>query len=329
MPASARALGGRGEALIKAMPWVFVAIWSTGFVVARLGMPHAPPMKFLALRFALSALAFVVWIRMAGAAWPKGRSQWLHLAVTGVLMQSAYLGGVWSAVKAGIGAGTVALLVGLQPVLTAIWVSLVASPAPGSAPPAGAVGTPGGVSARQWLGLLLGFVGLGFVVWPKLGSGEVTPANLAFATIALLGITVGTLYQKRFVAPCDVRTASTVQMLAAFALCAPLALFESEPMDWQPSLVGAMAWSVGALTLGGSSLLYLLIQRGEATRVTSLLYLVPPCTAAMAWAMFGEPFTASMAVGMGLTVIGVAAVVRETANEASVKHRPSESRPGA
>ncbi len=322
MPASASPSAGGGSALVRAMPWVFVAIWSTGFVVARLGMPHAPPMKFLAMRFALSALAFVVWIRLAGAAWPSGRRQWLHLAVTGVLMQSAYLGGVWSAVKSGIGAGTVALLVGLQPVLTAIWVSLVASRARGSALPGASGDTRGGVSPRQWLGLLLGFVGLAFVVWPKLGSGEVTLVNLGLATIALLGITAGTLYQKRFVAACDVRTASTVQMLAAFAVCAPLALLEGEPMDWHPNLIGAMAWSVGALTLGGSSLLYLLIQRGEATRVTSLLYLVPPCTAAMAWAMFGEPFTASMAAGMALTVLGVAAVVRETADGTSVKRRP-------
>ena len=315
MPASASVAGARGPALVRAMPWVFVLIWSTGFVVARLAMPHAPPMTFLAVRFALSAIAFVVWVRIVGAAWPRGRAQWAHLAVTGALMQAAYLGGVWSAVKAGIGAGTVALLVGLQPVLTAIWVSMV-QPRRDVAAPAR------GVSARQWLGLVLGFVGLGFVVWPKLGNGEVTAVNLGLAGVALLGITTGTLYQKRFVAPCDVRTASTVQMLAAFAICAPLALFEPEAMDWHLNLAVAMAWSVGALTLGGSSLLYLLIQRGEATQVTSLLYLVPPCTAAMAWAMFGEAFTPTMAIGMVLTVVGVAAVVRERRPDASVKRAP-------
>jgi drug/metabolite transporter (DMT)-like permease len=138
----------------------------------------------------------------------------------------------------------------------------------------------------------------------------VTPANLAMAIIALLSITTGTLYQKRFVAPCDVRTASAVQMAAAFVVCLPLALLETEPMDWHANLVLAMAWSVGVLTLGGSSLLYLLIQRDEATTVTSLLYLVPPCTALMAWAMFGESLTPVMMAGMALTVIGVALVVR-------------------
>ncbi|HEV7577203.1 MAG TPA: DMT family transporter [Caldimonas sp.] len=285
------------------MPWLFVLIWSTGFVVARLAMPHAPPFGFLTMRFALSALCLVVWIVIAGAAWPKGRWQWVHLAVTGVLMQAAYLGGVWAAVKAGLGAGTAALLVGLQPVLTALWLTRSAKSRVASA-----------VAARQWLGLVLGFAGIGLVVWRKLG-GEVTPANLAMATVALLGITTGTLYQKRFLAPCDVRTASAVQMIAAFIVCLPLALLETEPMDWHLNLVLAMAWSVGVLTLGGSSLLYLLIQRGEATAVTSLLYLVPPCTALMAWALFGESLTPAMMAGVALTVVGVALVVRP-ANEA-------------
>ena len=115
------------RAVVRAMPWVFVLIWSTGFVVARLAMPHAPPFSFLTVRFALSVLCYGVWIVLARAAWPSSRAQWGHLAVTGVLMQAGYLGGVWSAVKAGIGAGTVALLVGLQPVLTALWVTATAS----------------------------------------------------------------------------------------------------------------------------------------------------------------------------------------------------------
>ncbi|HEX4235405.1 MAG TPA: DMT family transporter [Caldimonas sp.] len=280
------------------MPWLFVLIWATGFVVARLAMPHAPPFSFLSLRFALSAACFLVWIAIARASWPTARAQWLHLAVTGVLMQAGYLGGVWAAVKAGLGAGTSALLVGLQPVLTALWLTRSVS-----------ARETAGVSWWRWFGLVFGFAGIGLVVWPKVG-GEVTPANLAMAIIALLSITTGTLYQKRFVAACDVRTASAVQMAAAFVVCLPLALLETEPMDWHANLVLAMAWSVGVLTLGGSSLLYLLIQRDEATTVTSLLYLVPPCTALMAWAMFGESLTPVMMAGMALTVIGVALVVR-------------------
>src|SRR5450432_2173732 len=127
-------------------------------------------------------------------AWRVGRAQIGHLIVAGVLIQAAYLGGVWAAVKAGLGAGTVALIVGLQPVLTAIWVARTAH-----------AGKHSGVTARQWLGLGFGFAGIGLVVWRKLG-GEVTPVNLSLSALALLGITVGTLYQKRFVKPCDVRS---------------------------------------------------------------------------------------------------------------------------
>jgi drug/metabolite transporter (DMT)-like permease len=289
----------REAALLGAMPWLFVLIWSTGFIVARFGMPYAPPLTFLVIRYALSVLCFGVWIVVARAAWPRGRAQWLHLAVTGLLIHAGYLGGVWAAVKAGIGAGTVALLVGLQPVLTALWLTLFADTTHRHR-----------VTPQQWLGLMLGLGGLTLVVWRKLGAGEVTAWNLALATFALLCITAGTLYQKRFVRPCDVRTANTVQLLAALAVSLPGAWLEREAVVWHPAFVGAMAWSVLGLTLGGSSLLYMLIQRGAATQVTSLLYLVPPCTALMAWAIFGESLTLLMLFGMLVTALGVVLVVR-------------------
>lgn len=286
---------------LRAMPAVFVLIWSTGFIVARYGMPHAPPLSFLAVRYALSILCFLPWILWAGVRWPTTRTQWLHLAVVGALMHAGYLGGVWAAVKAGMGSGLSALIVGLQPVLTAIWLSAF-----------------GGVAARvsrlQWLGLLLGLAGLVLVVWRKLVDGspgdQASPLNLGFAVMALLSITAGTLYQKRFVAACDVRTANTVQLLAALVVTLPLAWLEAEPMRWNAELAGAMAWSVLGLTLGGSSLLYLLIQRGAAASVTSLMYLVPPCTAALAWLLFGEPVTPLTLAGTALTALGVGLVVR-------------------
>ena len=285
---------------LAAMPAVFVLIWSTGFVVARFGMPHAGPMWFLAWRYGLSIAAFAIWIVLVRAPWPRGRRQWLHLAVTGVLMHAMYLGGIWAAVHAGIGAGTSALVVGLQPVLTAIWVSAVQGRAHRVAP-------------RQWLGLALGLAGLLLVVWRKLGAGEVTATNFSLCVMALAAITTGTLYQKRFVEPCDVRTANTVQLAAALVVTAPLAWLEGLPVAWHAELVGAMAWSVLGLTLGGSSLLFILIQRGAATRVTSLLYLVPPCTALMAWALFGEPLGATVLAGLALTATGVWLVVRAPA----------------
>ncbi len=284
----------RQDALVRAMPIVFVLIWSTGFIVARYGMPYSPPMKFLALRYVLSVLCFIAWALLARAAWPTGRRQYAHLAVTGILMHAGYLGGVWTAVKLGMGAGLAALLVSLQPVLTAIWVS----------------SRGGRVTARQWSGLALGLAGLAMVVWHKLGLGEIHVDNLLCALVALASITVGTLYQKRFVAPCDVRSANLVQLAAAFAVTLPLALLETETIRWSGEMIGAMGWSVLGMTLGGSSLLYLLIQRGAATAVTSLLYLVPPCTALMAWLLFDEPITALTLAGMALTAFGVSLVVR-------------------
>ena len=287
------------NAWLRAMPWVFVLIWSTGFIVARYGMPHAPPMSFLAVRYALSILCFLPWIVIAGVKWPSDRRQALHLSVTGILMHAGYLGGVWAAVKAGMGSGLSSLIVGIQPVLTAIWLTSV-----------------GGqhVSRRQWLGLLLGFAGLVLVVSRKFGAGgpgdSANWLNLSFSVMALLAITAGTLYQKRFVRPCDVRTANTVQLAAALVVTLPLALLETETMRWNGELAGAMAWSVLGLTLGGSSLLYILIQRGAAASVTSLMYLVPPCTALIAWLLFAEPITVNTIAGTALTAFGVSLVVR-------------------
>ena len=284
------------RALIRAMPVVFVLIWSTGFIVARYGMPHAPPLSFLTVRFALSIACFLPWIFLARVKWPTNRTQWMHLAITGGLMHAGYLGGVWAAVKAGMGSGLAALIVGLQPVLTAVWLASIG----------------GKIATRQWLGLLLGFMGLVLVVSRKFGQGgEAGWSNMALAVGALFSITVGTLYQKRFVSPCDVRTASVVQLSAAFLVALPLALLETEAMHWNAELAGAMAWSVLALTLGGSSLLYLLIQRGATAAVSSLMYLVPPVTAFIAWMLFGEPITAITIAGTVLTAVGVALVVRQ------------------
>jgi drug/metabolite transporter (DMT)-like permease len=287
----------RASLWLRAMPAVFVLIWSTGFVVARLGMPHAPPMGFLSWRFALSIVAFGAWIAWArDVQWPRGSRQWFHLAVLGTLQHAGYLGGVWAAVKLGMPAGLTALIVCLQPVLTAAWLSWR--------------GAQHRVSARQWVGLWLGLGGLTLVLWHRMQGGTLGAGSLLLAAGALMSITVGTLYQKRFVEPVDVRTANLVQLAAALLATLPLTLLEHEPMDWNAQLGSAMAWSVLVLTLGGSSLLYLLIQRGAATEVTSLLYLVPPCTALMAWIGFGEIITPSMWLGMALCATAVFLVRR-------------------
>lgn len=292
---------GANHGLIKAMPVVFVLIWSTGFIVAKYGLPYAGPLHFLAIRYALSLLCFLVWIALAKVAWPQGRAQWLHLGVTGLLIHAGYLGGVWSAIKGGMGSGLAALIVGLQPVLTAVWVSRMGDTTQAQS----------WVSARQWLGLGLGLAGLLLVVSRKFGAGnEATNYTLACAVFALFSITAGTLYQKRFVKAADVRSASAIQMVAALLVTLPLIGLESEPVLWTAEFIGALAWAVLALTLGGSSLLYLLIQRGAATAVTSLLYLVPPTTALMAWLLFGEVITVVTVAGTALTAVGVWLVVR-------------------
>jgi len=285
----------QNQAWLRAMPVVFVLIWSTGFIVARYGMPNSPPFTFLLWRYIFSLLCFALWVKWARVPWPQGRGQWWHLAVTGVLMHAGYLGGVWAAVKAGMGAGLTALIVGLQPVITAIWLSARG----------------GHVSRRQWQGLALGFVGLAMVVSRKLEGGiEVTPWSLTMILMALVSITTGTLYQKRFVQPCDVRSANAVQLMAAYVVTLPLALMETEPALWNAEMSWALAWSVLALTLGGSSLFYILIQRGAAASVTSLMYLVPPTTAVMAWILFNEPITLVTLAGIAVTAIGVSLVVR-------------------
>ena len=285
----------QNQAWLRAMPVVFVLIWSTGFIVARYGMPNSPPFTFLLWRYIFSMACFVLWVKWARVPWPQGRGQWWHLAVTGVLMHAGYLGGVWAAVKVGMGAGLTALIVGLQPVLTAIWLSARG----------------GHVSRRQWQGLALGFVGLAMVVSRKLEGGiEVTPWSLTMITMALVSITTGTLYQKRFVQPCDVRSANAVQLMAAYLVTLPIALMETEPALWNAEMIWAMVWAVLVLTLGGSSLFYILIQRGAAAAVTSLLYLVPPTTAVMAWVLFNEPITLVTLAGIAVTAVGVSLVVR-------------------
>lgn len=293
------------------MPAVFVLIWATGFIVAKFGLPYAPPLSFLSIRYALSIFCFGVWCAMSRASWPAAGSQWLHLAVTGLLIHAGYLGGVWIAVKAGMGSGLAALIVGLQPVLTALWMSSIGARGTGAQAQAR-------VTSRQWTGLLLGLGGLLLVVARKFGAGiEVTALTVVAEVVALLSITTGTLYQKRFVRFSDVRSANAIQLTAALVVTLPFALLEQESIVWTPHFVGAMVWAVLALTLGGSSLLYLLIQRGAATAVTSLMYLVPPTTALMAWLLFGEPITLTTVAGTALTAVGVSLVVRPAKRSAA------------
>ncbi len=280
------------------MPMLFVGLWSTGFVTARLGMPHAPPIAFLFMRFGLSAAGFAIWVWLADATWPSGIRQWLHLCVLGLTTQAAYLICGWAAIKHGMGVGTMTLLVGLQPLLTAMWMDRQNSQ------------TIARLGGRQWAGLLLGFLGLLLVVSHKLGKGELGPLNLGLGVAALLAISFGSIYQKRYVKSADARTAMLIQLLVAFLVSAPLALLETESIIWHRDLFIALGWSVLGLTIGASSLLFVLLQRGVATQVTSLMYLIPPCAALLAWALFDEPIGTLVWLGMGLSALGVFWVVK-------------------
>jgi drug/metabolite transporter (DMT)-like permease len=282
------------NAWLRTMPLTFVLIWATGFVSAKLAMPHAGPFSFLCARYAATIICFMVWISWAKPAWPQGRAQWAHLAITGVLMHAGYLGGVWAAIKLGMSAGLSALIVSMQPIITAIWLSSRGSV----------------VTRQQWLGLTLGLVGLGFVVSEKLGTLEVALIPMLCIVMALASITIGTLYQKAYVQPCDVRTANTVQMFGALIVSAPLAWLEPHHITWNTDTLLALAWAVLGLSMGASSLMYMMIQRGAVSRVTALLYLVPPTTAVIAWLMFGERITPLMLVGMLIAAYAVYLVLK-------------------
>lgn len=282
--------------LIRAAPALFVLLWSTGFLVSKLGAIYASPLTFLEWRYALALLLLAPMILIGGARWPASRAQAAHIAVAGVLVHAGYLGGVWTAIALGMSAGLTALVVGLQPVLTAL-----AGPWLGER-----------VGRRQWFGLGFGLLGVALVVGMRLELTGVSAATLALSVLALLSITAGTLYQKRFCPAFDLRTGTFVQYAAAFAVTLPFALlFEDGRMEWGPGLLFALGWSAVVLSFGAIFLLFLLIRHGAATRVVSLFYLTPPTTALMAWALFGETLTPLAVLGMGLAVFGVALVVRK------------------
>lgn len=281
------------------MPLLFVLIWSTGFIVAKFGLPYAPPLTFLSLRF-LGVLAVLApLVLLMRAPWPAGRVR--HIALAGVLVQAGYLAGVWFAISLGMPAGLSALIVGLQPVLTAFAAPLIGE----------------SVRGRQWIGLVFGLCGVALVVANKITLTGLSWHSIALCIFALLSITAGTLYQKRYCASFDLRSGTLIQFAASLAVVLPMAMV-LENMDadlatvqWTTEFIGALLWSIFALSIGAIFLLFALIRRSAATQVTSLLYLTPPTTAVMAWLMFGEAFSAIGMLGMALAVVGVALVVRK------------------
>ncbi len=278
------------SAATRFAPLLFVLLWSTGFIGAKYGLPHAEPLSFLLVRYLLVVSLMTLIALATRAPWPRGARQWFHIGVAGLLVHGIYLGGVFISIAKGLPAGVASLVVGIQPLLTAVGAGWLLNEA---------------VLKRQWFGLVLGFVGVAMVVSGKLGSGFGLDA-LWPALAALAGITAGTLYQKRFCPHFDWRTGAIAQFLpTAIATGVVVGVADNFRVEWVPDFIFALAWLVLVLSLGAISLLNMLIRRGSAVNLASLFYLVPPSTALIAWFLFDERLAGMALAGMALAVWGV------------------------
>ena len=282
-----------------AVPGVFVLLWSLGFVFAKLGVRYAEPFTFLLLRFGAVTVLMAVVALVTRAPWPRSWAEVGHIAVVGLFLHAVYLGGTYAAIALGVSAGVASLIVGLQPLLTATLAGSLLGER---------------VGPRQWLGLLLGFVGVILVLWEKLALGEGALAGYGFSLLSLLGITIATLYQKRFCASMDMRSGAVIQYVAATLATGTVAFsFERVEVQWTPELILALAGLVLLLSVGAISLLNWLIRHGAASRVASLFYLVPPLVALESAFLFGERLGPPALLGMAIAVAGVALAIRPSA----------------
>ncbi len=278
----------RAEAFI---PPLFVLVWSTGFLFSKLGLPYAGPLTFLALRFALVFALITPVALLSGAEWPRSPRALLHVAIVGLLLQAGYLGGVFVAISKGVPPGVAALIVGLQPLLTAALARLMLKEP---------------VRGLQWLGLGLGCLGVVLVVANPAMLDTARLKGAGFAVAAMLAITAGTLYQKRFCGAVDLRATLVIQNLAAGAIMLPLAFgIEGFAIRWSPAFLLALTWLALVLSIGASLLLFQLIRRGAAAKVASLFYLTPAVTALISFFMFGDALSPIAIAGMVLTGFGV------------------------
>jgi drug/metabolite transporter (DMT)-like permease len=273
-------------------PALFVLIWSTGWIVAKYAAPHADPLTFLAIRFAIAFVVLAPYALIARAKWPATPLAWWHVFVSGTLIHALYLGGVWWGIKHGLSSGISGLITALQPLLTALLGPALLSER---------------IGPRTWAGVLIGFAGVMLVLSPKVaGALDGLGLPLAVNTIGVLAITAGTFYQKRFLTGYDLRSLTAAQYVAACAVIAPLAvMFEPLRFDLVPETFYALGWSVIVLSIVATALMLTMINRGQVSAVASLIYLVPSVVAAQAWLMFGETLTAVQVLGMAVTAAGV------------------------
>lgn len=278
-------------ALALAAPYLFVLLWSTGFVAAKLGLPYADPFTFLAYRFLILVPLTLGVCFLLKTQWPRSPHQYRHLMVAGLLLHGVYLGGVFAAIREGLGAGVVALIVGGQPLLTVLLAKLWLRER---------------VATRQWFGLLVGLAGVYGVLADRVALAGGTEAGLLWALAALAGISVGTIYQKKHCGDVELPVSTFVQYSVCallFTLVAPWA--GSMGTQWTPSFIAALFWLVVVLSLGAIGLLYFLLKAGAASDVARFFYLVPAVTALFAWLIFGERLGAPTLFGMVAIAAGV------------------------
>ena len=278
-------------------PPLFVAIWATGFIVARLVAPHAEPLTFRLARSAIAVAVLALLALAARAPWPRTAAGWRDGLVAGILLHGGYLGGVFWSVKHGLPAGIAALVAGLQPLATGLLVGALLGER---------------VSARRWTGIGIGFAGAALVIAPRLGGAiGLPPVPLGICVLAMLSITFGTIWQKRTGGAVDLRTNAVVQFIGAAAVTLPVALLTEEGrIDGTVELWIGLLWAVFGLSIGAIGLLLLLIRRGAVAGVAALLYLVPPVSAVMAYLLFGEVLAPIQIVGMLVAALGVAVASR-------------------
>lgn len=274
-----------------ALPAVFVVLWATGFIGSRLGAPYSEPFTFLGIRFAAAAAFMLLLCLLMRVEWPKGRAAITHTMIIGALVHRGYLGGVFWAIDRGVSPGVAALIVALQPLVT----GLAARPLLGEV-----------VNRRHWLGLILGFVGVGMVVWDTVDPSAGDHWGILACGFSMLALTAGSLYQKKTGQMGDLRGQQVIQLsTAAFLLWLLSFSFEEQIIEWTADFMIALGWLTLVMSLGTFTLLYVLIRRGAASKVASLMYMVPPVAALMAWGLFDATLSLTAMVGMTVAVSGV------------------------
>jgi len=276
---------------VSALPILFILMWSSGYIGGAVGLHSAGPFTMTFFRFTTAATLLLLISIITRAPWPSSWARAGHIAFVGLFIQAMQFGGLYSGMKAGVPAGESALIVGMMPILTAIGAGLWLNEK---------------LSWRQWSGLLLGLAGVTLVLWNRLGHGTARPTAYLLTACALVGITTGTLYQKKYCAGMDLRTGGFIQLVVgAVVMYFFASQSENMAVTWTPSFVGSVAWLAIVNSIGAISLLYIMIGRGEATKVASLFYLIPPVTAIMASIMLGELPTPLAMAGFGVAATGV------------------------